>query len=159
MRLPIRLVGRDVLFAHWPVASDALAGYVPDPLSLDTYDGAAWVSVLALRAKPAVRGVPTVPQVLFRTYVSHDGERGVRFLTCDSAGGLGGLSERPFGLPLRRARIDLDRRGEAFVVRSRRLGGEAARFEALGLSPPASAPVTAYCPRFEPRFLGTDRLG
>src|SRR4051794_37225441 len=35
----------DLLFCHWPVAADALARHVPASLPLDTYDGAAWISI------------------------------------------------------------------------------------------------------------------
>jgi hypothetical protein len=35
----------DLLFAHWPVDDTALGSLVPAPLSLDRFDGAAWLGV------------------------------------------------------------------------------------------------------------------
>jgi len=49
----LTVIGRDVLFAHWPIESKRLAPVIPDPLELETYDRSAWVRALALE-NPAV---------------------------------------------------------------------------------------------------------
>jgi len=229
----IRLVGRDLLFVHWPVDPSLLRGRLPDPLDLDTVDGSAWVSVdlheLVRVGLDGSRGVPLgVPQLDFRTYVSHEGDRGVYFLTCDTGQRMNALvGARTFALPFVHAEISLERRGEWVVVRSRRTDETGARFdvryrpagdvgpvepgsvpeflierhhyyapakgsplnpessdivtgeverapwqvgpvevdvrtntlfEAVGLDPPSEAPLVQYCPTFEPRFVGLERL-
>jgi uncharacterized protein YqjF (DUF2071 family) len=42
------VVGADVLFAHWRVDPDAVAAALPPDPTVDTFDGSAWVSALAL---------------------------------------------------------------------------------------------------------------
>ena len=66
----------DLLFAHWPVPPDALAPVVREPLRLDTFDGNAWLGVVAfqlsrihLRGLPPLYGVRGFPEVNLRTYV------------------------------------------------------------------------------------------
>jgi uncharacterized protein YqjF (DUF2071 family) len=131
----IRLVGRDVLFVHWPVDPSSLRDRLPDPLELDTFAGSAWVSVdlheLVRVGLDGSRSVPvSVPQLDFRTYVSHDGKRGVYFLTCDTAQRVNALvGTRAFALPFVHADIDLERRDEWVVVRSRRADETGARFD------------------------------
>src|SRR5437879_1602716 len=36
----------DLLFAHWPVSTEALSSLVPAELELDTYEGQAWLGVV-----------------------------------------------------------------------------------------------------------------
>jgi uncharacterized protein YqjF (DUF2071 family) len=131
----IRLVGRDVLFVHWPVDPSLLRERLPAPLELDTFDGSAWVSIdlheLTEVGLDDARPVPLgVPQLDFRTYVSHEGNRGVYFLTCDTGQRVNSLvGSRAFALPFRHADISLARRGEWVVVRSRRTDETGARFD------------------------------
>jgi len=147
--------GRDVLFAHWPIAPDALRPNVPDALALDVRDGRAWVSALAHRivgVRP--RGLPSVgplsrsfPQLNFRTYVRHGDRRGVYFLACETGAALGAtVARRAFGLPFHRADVRLTERGGWFRFRSRRTApaGDVrfdARYRPAGETPPA--PVEA----------------
>src|SRR5690349_19174042 len=39
----------NLLFAHWPVPLAALRPLVPAPLEIDTYDGQAWIGIIAFR--------------------------------------------------------------------------------------------------------------
>jgi uncharacterized protein YqjF (DUF2071 family) len=127
----LTVIGRDVLFAHWPIESKRLAPEIPDPLELETYDGSAWVSALALE-NPAVtpgslhlpeglqRGFP---QLNFRTYVRLDDEPGVYFLSLDSGRRAPAtMGRRAFGLPFHYARMQMTRRGEEITFRSHRRG-------------------------------------
>ena len=36
---------RDLLFAHWSLPEDRLRAVVPDAISIDTFDGHAWIAV------------------------------------------------------------------------------------------------------------------
>ncbi|MBB6645904.1 YqjF family protein [Halobellus ruber] len=42
------VVGSDVLFAHWPLDPEAVDALLPADLAVDTFEGSAWVSALAL---------------------------------------------------------------------------------------------------------------
>lgn len=229
----IRLVGRDVLFVHWPVDPSLLRGRLPDALELDTFEGSAWVSVdaheLVRVGLDRAGSVPLgVPQLDFRTYVSHEGNRGVYLQTCDAGQRLNALvGARAFALPFVHADIGLELRGEWVVHRSRRtdetgarfdvrcrptgdvgpvepgsvpeflierhhyytpaagspldtdagdlVAGEVERapwqvgpveadvrtntlFDTLSLERPSEEPLVQYCPQFEPRFVGLERL-
>lgn len=132
----IRLVGRDVLFVHWPVDPEMLRANLPEQVEIDTFEGTGWVSAVlqevasvGLDAAP-VSPLPAFPQLDFRTYVSHDGEPGVYFLTCDTGQQLNTLvGSRTFGLPFTHASMEFTRRIDQFVVRSRRKDDPQARFD------------------------------
>ena len=119
---------RHVLFANWPVDADVVAPHVPDSMTLDTYEGRAWLSVVPFTNVdvrppwlPSGVGVP-LPELNLRTYVVHDGQPGVYFFSLDAQGVLGVLGARLFHhLPYYYARIELAAEGDRIQFRSRRL--------------------------------------
>jgi hypothetical protein len=79
----LTVTGRDVFFAHWPIPVEALARRLPAPLTPATFDGAAWVSVLALENRSVGVGsgerlssdaFAGTPQLNLRTYVTPAGD-------------------------------------------------------------------------------------
>lgn len=126
----LRFTWRDCLFVHWPVESAALETAIPDSLALDTYDGRAWVGVLAstienarVPGMPRVAGV-TFPQVNFRTYVRLGDAPGVYFLSLDTGSRLATHVARTFyRLPYYYADIGVESDAEK-RVRSRRVHPE-----------------------------------
>lgn len=108
---------RNLLFANWSVEPEVVARYLPDALSVDTYDGRAWLSVVAFRnvgLRP--RGVPKsagydLPELNLRTYVTAPGHErpGILFYNLDADGLPGVLGARlAFGLPYFSANIRMD---------------------------------------------------
>jgi uncharacterized protein len=78
----------DVLFLHWPVASEAVRERLPAGLEVDTYQGEAWVSFVGFRLQNVrLRGWPALPfcsqmlELNFRTYVRYRDEPAIYFLT------------------------------------------------------------------------------
>ncbi|MFC4358641.1 YqjF family protein [Halobium salinum] len=164
MRSLLTVTGRDVCFVHWPVAPDAVRSLVPDALELDTYDGSAWVSALALEvvsvgpgsvapgplsADPLAalgRVAGGFPQLVFRTYVRLDDEPGIYFLSVDTGSRAAAtVGRRAFGLPFHGARMRRTRREDGTVTfRSCR--------RKRGLDPSASAATfqARYRPTGEP---------
>lgn len=133
----IRLVGQDVCFLHWPADPEAVAAHLPDTLSVDTYDGRAWLTALVQEVAsvgPAAVDVAPLspfPQLDFRTYVRHGGDPGVYFISCDTGRTLNRvLGAAAFDLPFTAADIEWRDRGDRFVVRSHRDGNPPARFAA-----------------------------
>jgi uncharacterized protein YqjF (DUF2071 family) len=133
MRPILTVGGRDVLFAHWPVDPAVVESHVPAGLCVETFDGSAWVSVLALENRAAAPGSLSppsrlgagTPQLNLRTYVSYDGDLGVYFLSLDTGGrATAAVGRRAFGLPFHHARMRLTRQGERVSVRSRRDTGD-----------------------------------
>lgn len=128
---------RHVLFANWPVDPSIVRAHVPDALTVDTYDGDAWLSVVPFTNVdvrpawvPTGWGVP-LPELNLRTYVTHDGHDGVYFFSLDAQGVLGVLGARLFHhLPYFYARISLDVAGDRVRFESERLhpGARPARF-------------------------------
>jgi uncharacterized protein YqjF (DUF2071 family) len=97
----------DLLFMHWPVATDVLRPLVPRALALDLHAQTAWVSVtpfylsdLRARGTPALPWVSEFPEVNVRTYVTVDGRPGVFFFSLDAGSKLAVLGARTlFHLP------------------------------------------------------------
>lgn len=118
----MRMTWSQALLLHWPFPSKAVRHIVPEELDLDTYDARAWVSILAYR----VRGVrplmgPSIPwfssflQLDIRTYVTHQNEPGVFFLSVDASNPVAvWLARTVFRLPYFRADMQLRRKGESF---------------------------------------------
>ena len=82
----------NLLFAHWPVAPDALRPLLPSSLTLDTFEGEAWVGVIPFHmSNVRPRGVPPMPWVSsfhelnVRTYVRLGGRAGVWFFSLDAS--------------------------------------------------------------------------
>ena len=77
---------QQVLFAHWRVAPAALLPHLPAGVEPETYDGAAWVSVVAFRLAVRHRGLPAVGpcsnllEINLRTYVRYRDDPAVYFL-------------------------------------------------------------------------------
>ena len=76
----------DLLFLHWRVDHAALRPHLPEPLEVDTHDGAAWVSLVLFRLRVRPRWLPFLPgisdlvEVNLRTYIHCQGKPGIWFL-------------------------------------------------------------------------------
>lgn len=119
----------DLLFAHWPLPSAAVRSLIPPPLTLDTFDGQAWIAVtpfhitgLRPRLFPTIPGLSNFPELNVRTYVTHGGKGGVFFFSLDAASWLAVKSARTFyRLPYRFARMMTRKEnGQVFYSCSRR---------------------------------------
>lgn len=130
----------DLLFMHWPIPAASMRALVPTALSVDTYDGSAWLGVVPFRmTRVGPRGVPPLPWVSaflelnVRTYVTLEGKGGVYFFSLDAANPLAvWLARRVFHLPYFRAGMRLTRDGGLRRYRSRRRhrGAREAEFDA-----------------------------
>jgi uncharacterized protein YqjF (DUF2071 family) len=81
----------DALFLHWPIDPAQIRARIPADLEIDTFDGAAWISIVAFRIAGArLRGVPkhgawrAFPEVNVRTYVRRGEHAGVWFASLDA---------------------------------------------------------------------------
>ncbi|HLT36096.1 MAG TPA: DUF2071 domain-containing protein [Enhygromyxa sp.] len=82
----------DLLFAHWSFEPERIAALLPAGLSLDTFDGRAWLAVVPFRMACVgprglnwLPGVSAFPELNVRTYVVRDGKPGVWFFSLDAA--------------------------------------------------------------------------
>lgn len=92
-----------LLMMHYPVAPEVVQPYLPRGLFLDTFDGAAWISMVPFlmsnvhpRFTFPVPWLSVFPELNVRTYVIHDGKPGVWFFSLDAANPVAVLIARNF---------------------------------------------------------------
>jgi uncharacterized protein YqjF (DUF2071 family) len=121
---------RHLLFLHWEVPVDALQKHVPPELTIDTFEGRAYVGVVPFTMRdvspwwsPSVPGISNFHELNVRTYVHKDGDRpGVWFFSLDAASSIAVIAARAgWHLPYYRASMDLAVEGGTVRYRSRRL--------------------------------------
>lgn len=122
----------DLLFAHWPLPADAIAGVLPPWLAVDTFQGSAWLGIvpfwldrIKFRGMPAIPGTYGFPDLNLRTYVrdKYMGTPGVYCFSFDTNKLLTIAVARSFyHLPYHWAEMRFEQRTEReFVFYSRRL--------------------------------------
>lgn len=145
---------RHLLFLHWEVPEAALRPLLPEALSVDTFEGRAYVGVVAFTMRdvspwwsPSVPGISNFHELNVRTYVHHEGQSpGVWFFSLDAAKLVAVLAARVgWQLPYFFASMDLEVEGDEVSYRSRRRAarGRPADFRAryrVGASIGAAAP-------------------
>lgn len=118
-----------LLGAHWPLSPERLEPTLPDGLTLDTYEGDAWISLLPFEMDNVhPRGLTwsplsmKFPEFNVRTYVTVDGDKpGVWFYSLDAASRLTVTGARTFfHLPYFNADMGIDVDGDTVDYRSRR---------------------------------------
>ncbi len=106
---------RRLLFLHWSYPVDAIQATLPPGLSVDTWDGKAWVGIVpfqmrAIRPRfcPAVPGISNFLEMNVRAYVfDRQGRPGVWFYSLDANRRLAVLlGRRIFHLPYVFSRMD-----------------------------------------------------
>lgn len=133
---------QDLLFAHWPLPERALRPLVPAGLTLQTFEGQAWLGItpfvltgLRPRALPAVPGLSQFPEINVRTYVAvDDAGPGVFFFSLDAGSTLAVVAARAlYALPYYRARFSVraERDGIAYASRRTARGAPPAEFRAV----------------------------
>jgi uncharacterized protein YqjF (DUF2071 family) len=105
---------RDLLFLHWRWSAEAIQATLPAGLTVDTFEGSAYVGVVpfqmeAVRPRflPAVPGVSWFGELNLRTYVvGPNGRPGVWFYSLDAHQHLAvWIARRLFSLPYHYAKI------------------------------------------------------
>jgi len=150
----------DLLFAHWPVAVDALRERMPPGLELDLFEQQAWLAVVpfhmtnvAPRGVPALPWVSAFPELNVRTYVRVGSKAGVYFFSLDAGNPLAVTVARTlFNLPYYSASMDIARDGGCIQYSSRRRAGECGNADFKARYGPAG-PVHAAQPGSLEYFL------
>jgi len=119
-----------LLFLHWPIPADDVRPLLPSGLTLDTYEGQAWVGLVPFVVSgarpvylPPVPGVSSFVEVNVRTYVHHRGrDPGVWFFSLDASSRVAvHVARALYHLAYRRAEMAADVRGGRVHFRSRRI--------------------------------------
>ena len=118
-----------LLFMHWPIGADVLRPLIPAQLSIDTFDGSAWIGVVpftmwGIRASllPSIPWISAFHELNVRTYVHYQGVPGVWFFSLDAASRLAvSVARRFYHLPYFNAEMDLGQNGNTIDYSSERV--------------------------------------
>jgi hypothetical protein len=116
---------------HWPVPAARFRASLPAGLTIEEFDGTAWVGVIPFwmsgvspRPLPPLPFVSRFPELNVRTYVRHGDRPGVWFLSLDAGNRLAAwVGRRLFHLPYRHARMTVHRDDDAVRYVSKRTSG------------------------------------
>ncbi|MDX6285021.1 MAG: uncharacterized protein QOG53_506 [Frankiales bacterium] len=167
----MRMQWLTLTFMHWPYPADAVQRLLPPGLTVETYDGHAWVGLVpftmtvAFPRAPAVPWLSRFPETNVRTYARGPrGETGVWFMSLDAARLPAVLAARgAWGLPYYWARMQVQRRGNTVDYTSvrHRPHAPAAHLSRVEIgSPIAASDVTTFEHYLTARFaLWSHHLG
>jgi uncharacterized protein len=118
-----------LLFMHWRIDEAELRRLIPSQLSIDTFDGSAWIGVVpftmwGIRASflPPIPGTSAFHELNVRTYVHYRGVPGVWFFSLDATHSLAIWGARTFyHLPYFKAQMELAEAGKTIDYSSRRM--------------------------------------
>ncbi len=119
---------RNLVFIHWPFEPAEVQALLPPGLTVDTYDGAAWVGLVPFEMEVGLPGgwmLPgpgRFPETNVRTYVQGpDGNTGVWFSSLEAGGLTATATARlTYGLPYFWADMSVATAGPYRTYRSRR---------------------------------------
>jgi len=120
---------RDLLFIHWPVPVDVIQEALPTELTVDTFDGVAWIALVPFQMRnvrqvwaPCVPGLSNFAECNVRTYVHIDGKApGVWFFSLDAANAIAcAIARLTFSLPYFHAKMNGVVNGRDFDYRTAR---------------------------------------
>ncbi len=123
----------NLLFVHWRLPAQQIQPLLPPELSLDTWDGDAWVGLVPFYMSgvrpwwsPPVPGISNFCETNVRTYVHLGGKApGVWFFSLEAAQSLAvRIARRFWNLPYFRAEMSYSHQGNKVSYRSRRLWPE-----------------------------------
>lgn len=127
--LPIMYQSWDkLLFMHWQMPAQILRHLIPDRLTIDTFDGTAWIGLTPFTVcnahpifTPPLPFVSNFHEINVRTYVSLDGVPGVWFFSLDANSLIAVTAARSFfHLPYWKANISLEQRDRTIIYASTR---------------------------------------
>ncbi|NHM32398.1 DUF2071 domain-containing protein [Neobacillus terrae] len=118
----------NLLFIHWPVSAESLRNLIPEELELETYNGTAWIGIIPFQVNSQrVRKVPEIPlfneylELNVRTYIKHNGVKGIFFFSLDASHPLAVLGARILSLPYKNASMDFEKKEDKVHFESKRV--------------------------------------
>jgi uncharacterized protein len=118
----------ELTFLHWRFEASAVQRLLPPGLTVETFDGTAWVGLVPFFLRVGLPGVPSVPwmsrfaETNVRTYVrGRDGTSGIWFFSLDAAR-LGAVlvARMTYRLPYFWSEMAIDRQGSTITYSCRR---------------------------------------
>lgn len=142
-----------LLFMHWRTPADALRQRIPARLSIDTFDGSAWIAIVPFHMRhvyPSLAPVDVPKLSAFvelnvRTYVTLDGRSGVWFFSLDAESKIAvRVARRLFHLPY----MDAEMRCELLPQPNSRSLGEEVNYTSYRTH--EGAPAAELAVRYQP---------
>lgn len=137
-------------FVHWRLPPEVVAPLLPAELTVDTFDGSAWIGLVPFTMHgirpwwlPALPGLSMFHETNVRTYVHFRGrDPGVWFFSLDAANPVAvDVARRFFHLPYFNAAMECRRRGDRIRYASRRTHRGAPKAEFRAVYGPAGPPA------------------
>lgn len=129
-----------LLFLHWRVDETCIRQLIPEPLTIDTFDGSAWIAITPftmwdIRAVPpfipAIPGFSSLHELNVRTYVYLENVPGVWFFSLDANSYAAVFTARAlYHLPYFNAEIKLEQEDQRINYSLRRTDKPPAQFSA-----------------------------
>jgi len=125
-----------LLFMHWPVSEKSLRPLIPENLTIDTFDGTAWIAIapftlwdVRLISAPPLPWISHFHELNVRTYVHFNGVPGVWFLSLNANSRAAVRGARwLYHLPYFNAGIDLKEQEGTIYYDLKRRDGPPAQF-------------------------------
>lgn len=126
----------DILVLHVPVDIEKLAPHVPNQLTLDSYQGKAWISIFPFYLRNIrFRGLPKFPyihkflELNVRTYVTYNDIPGVYFFSLDAEKLIPVLGARTATIPYYKSKMTRSQHDGWTLYSSQRQFGSQAYFK------------------------------
>jgi uncharacterized protein YqjF (DUF2071 family) len=132
----VKMEWRKLLFMHWPVPPECLRPLIPPRLTVDTFDGSAYVALVPFTMTgirwsytPKTPWISSFHEFNVRTYVHLDGrDPGVWFFSLDAARLAAVWAARTFfSLPYYHAKMHLDIGADRIAYSSQRFSSSTGR--------------------------------
>ncbi|MDP5274186.1 YqjF family protein [Chengkuizengella axinellae] len=138
----------DLLFAHWPIRVNDIRDHIPASLTIDTFDGFAWIGVvpfhmsnIRMRFLPPVPFASSFPEINVRTYVKFKGKAGVFFFSLDAMNHLAVyIARKLFSLNYYYAQIVHSNHSDTYYYESKRMDKDKVLTGFTGVYKPISKP-------------------
>jgi uncharacterized protein YqjF (DUF2071 family) len=122
------------LFLHWKVSTIELAKLIPDGISIDTYNGESWISLVAFTMEkirpinfPSVSFVSDFHEINVRTYLTQGNKQGVYFLNIEAEKLISAFAAKLLsGLPYEKTAIVRQQKNgiQQYIARNKNKGFE-----------------------------------
>lgn len=102
------------LFLHWEIPLETIQKCIPKKLTIDSINGKHYISLVAFTMQnvrptylPSIRAISDFYEVNLRTYIEHNGKKGVYFLSINVSKYLSALiAKKLSGLPYEKSNIN-----------------------------------------------------
>lgn len=127
-RTPMRMKWEELTMLHWRYPAEEVQALLPDGLTIETFDGSAWVGLVPFQMRVDVPFMPALPRILHfpetnvRTYVTgKSGEPGVYFFSLEASALVSVVTARlSYQVPYFWADMSIERDGDRIRYESTR---------------------------------------